>query len=315
MPGMLCGMFDHVEDRPSKRHGVTKPGDGRSVEVDLADRFVASDACPREERKHAVGGVDGIEFHVVARLKPPRAGGPSEDFAQPVALGGCHVLDQSEQAHPAGGHGLAELVVGEAVDLPEDYIALLVEKGRQYLPFAAGSLSGHRELISLFRFSAFEGGEEARDEGPSQAARRDLGLSDTGCPTDRTLSAVSEATGRLQRRVVQPRAKANLRADELRDSSLPLAIRAFIFPRQLWSTSPSLSLDSSLVNPSDALSNSLLCQYTFSEPEANIADADAANLRLVLPWGGRHTSNNKVVDTLDASAAKPAVGLTIRCLF
>jgi hypothetical protein len=183
LPGMLCSVFDHVEDRPSKRHCVAKPGDGCRVEVEFADRLVACVACPREERKNAVGGVAGIELHVVARLKPPRPGGPSEDLAQPVAIGGRHVLHDSEEAHPAGGHGLAELIVGEAIDLPQDHIVLLVKEVGQDLFFAAGSLSGHRESISLVRFSVFEGGGEGRGEGPSEAARRDLGLSITGCPT------------------------------------------------------------------------------------------------------------------------------------
>jgi len=40
VPGMACGFFDHVEDRPSKRHGVAKPGGGRGVEVEFADRLV-----------------------------------------------------------------------------------------------------------------------------------------------------------------------------------------------------------------------------------------------------------------------------------
>jgi hypothetical protein len=54
------------------------------------------------------------------------------------------VLDQTEQVQPAGGDGLAEFVVRESIELPENDVALLVEKDRENLPFAADSLSGHR---------------------------------------------------------------------------------------------------------------------------------------------------------------------------
>jgi hypothetical protein len=63
------------------------------------------------------------------------------------------VFDQTQQVQPAGGDGLAELVVGEPIEVPQDDVALLIEKRGQDLLLTAGSWLAHRRSGPL-RFSA-----------------------------------------------------------------------------------------------------------------------------------------------------------------
>src|SRR5437764_13255964 len=62
VPGVACGLFDGVQDRPSKRHDVAKPGGARAVEIDLADRLVRSGPRPRVAAEDAVSCVTGLEL-------------------------------------------------------------------------------------------------------------------------------------------------------------------------------------------------------------------------------------------------------------
>ena len=66
MPAMACSLFDHVQDRPTKRHRVAKPGGARAVEVDLADRLVGCGARPRVGGEDTVSGVTGLDLDVIA---------------------------------------------------------------------------------------------------------------------------------------------------------------------------------------------------------------------------------------------------------
>src|SRR5438067_1493574 len=71
---------------------------------------------------------------------------------KPVVLRASEVLDQTQQVQPTGGDGLAEPVVGEPIELPQDGVALLIEKRRRDLLLAAGSWLAHR-LSGPLRFS------------------------------------------------------------------------------------------------------------------------------------------------------------------
>ena len=70
-----------MQDRPTKRHSVAKPGGTSAVEVDLADRLVGCGARPRVAAEDAVSGVTGLELSVIAGGETEILGRPPEHLA------------------------------------------------------------------------------------------------------------------------------------------------------------------------------------------------------------------------------------------
>src|SRR5439155_14360419 len=126
------------------------------------DRLVGCGARPRVVGEDTVRGVTGLDLDVIAGGETEILGRTPEHLAEPVVLGASEVFDQTQQVQPAGGDGLAELVVGEPIELPQDDVALLIEKRGQDLLLGAGSWLGHRRSDPL-RLSASTQGSLSTD--------------------------------------------------------------------------------------------------------------------------------------------------------